>query len=392
MATVHWLGAGLSTPPGIQRLVNSGYELHLWNRSVDKAAAILAGANGNCQARELDWNALNEATNKGDVVVSMLPGNFHVQAAELAIANKAHFVSSSYISPEMKALRDAAKKAGVCLLNEVGLDPGIDHLMAHSLVESYRASPAYAVSNRIEFFSYCGGLPAQMNDFTYKFSWSPLGVLKALKSPAQWREFAATQTGSKPWESVRSYNALLSDGTTETFEAYPNRDSLPFMKEYHFDKEWPVDTFVRGTLRGKGWTTAWRPIFDLVDSLEGVPAEEAEAQLAAKADELWQEYAYADGEADRVVLCVEMAVTDPDTGNKIWHQAYNLDAYGNEQGSAMARLVSNTVSLAVEAVLAGNVPNGVWAAPRDEELVNAWLAYLRQQGEPIIHTDFLNNG
>ena len=389
MAKVHWLGAGLSTPPGIKRLVELGHELWLWNRSLDKAQAIVDALTGNCQARVLDWQDLEANISKGDLLVSMLPGTFHVQAAELAIAQGAHFVSSSYISPEMKALREHAKAAGVCLVNEVGLDPGIDHLMAHALVESYRASAAYAVSNRIEFHSYCGGLPAQMNDFTYKFSWSPLGVLKALKSPAQWREFGATQNGDKPWLNVRNYDALLSDGSKESFQAYPNRDSLPFMKQYHFDKEWPVDTFVRGTLRGNGWTEAWADIFNLIDSLEGAPAAQVEEKLTAVSDDLWQQHAYADGEADRVVLCVELKVTDPDTGKVIWHQAYNMDAYGNEQGSAMARLVSNTVSLAVEAVLAGNVPIGVWAAPRDEELVISWLSFMRQQGEPIELTDFL---
>jgi saccharopine dehydrogenase (NADP+, L-glutamate forming) len=188
---------------------------------------------------------------------------------------------------------------------------------------------------------------------------------------------------------VRNYDALLSDGSKESFQAYPNRDSLPFMKQYHFDKEWPVDTFVRGTLRGNGWTEAWADIFNLIDSLEGAPAAQVEEKLTAVSDDLWQQHAYDDGEADRVVLCVELKVTDPDTGKVIWHQAYNMDAYGNEQGSAMARLVSNTVSLAVEAVLAGNVPIGVWAAPRDEELVISWLSFMRQQGEPIELTDFL---
>ena len=390
MAKVHWLGAGLSTPPGIKRLVELGYELWLWNRGLDKAQAILDEVTGNCQARVLDWQALEANISKGDLLVSMLPGTFHVQAAELAIAQRAHFVSSSYIAPEMQALQEAALKADVCLVNEVGLDPGIDHLMAHSLVESYRASAAYAVSNEVEFKSYCGGLPAQMNDFTYKFSWSPVGVLKALKSQAQWREFSDTQTSAKPWESVRSYDARLADGSTEAFEAYPNRDSLPFMQQYHFDREWPVKTFVRGTLRGNGWTQAWREIFGLVESLEGAPADEVESKLAAVSDDLWNKYAYDEGEADRVVLCVELAVQDPDTKQTIWHQAYNMDAYGNEQGSAMARLVSITVSLAVEAVLAGNICAGVTAAPREEELVEAWLSYLRQQGEPIQLTDCLS--
>ncbi|MAF18053.1 MAG: saccharopine dehydrogenase, partial [Oceanospirillaceae bacterium] len=145
MAIVHWLGAGLSTPPGIQRLVQQGYELWLWNRSLDKAQGILHQLTGQCQARQLDWEQLDNAVNAGDILVSMLPSSLHQRVAELAISKDAHFVSSSYTSTEMSALHDTAKAAGLCLVNEVGLDPGIDHLMAHSLVESYRASPAYAV-------------------------------------------------------------------------------------------------------------------------------------------------------------------------------------------------------------------------------------------------------
>ncbi len=388
MAKVHWLGAGLSTPPGIRRLVELGFDLWLWNRSVAKAQDILQGVQGQSQAKSMDWQDLAANVSAGDVVVSMLPGTFHVQAAELAIANGAHFVSSSYISPEMQSLHEASIAANVCLVNEVGLDPGIDHLMAHCLIDSYRKSAAYAVSNEVEFKSYCGGLPAQMNDFTYKFSWSPLGVLKALKSPAQWREFAATQNSAKPWLSVRSYGARLTDGSSEIFEAYPNRDSLPFMQQYNFDPEWPVKTFVRGTLRGKGWTHAWQDIFGLVDSLEGAPADEVEAKLGAVSDDLWRQHAYDEGEADRVVLCVELSACNPDNGEIIWHQSYNMDAYGNEQGSAMARLVSLTVSLAVEAVLAGNICAGVTAAPK-EELAESWLSFMRQRGEPIQLTDYL---
>lgn len=389
MAIVHWLGAGLSTPPGIQRLVQQGYELWLWNRSLDKAQGILDKLNGHCQARQLDWEQLDNTVNAGDVLVSMLPGSLHQRVAELAISKDAHFISSSYTSTEMSALHDAAKAAGLCLVNEVGLDPGIDHLMAHSLVESYRASPAYAVANKIEFKSYCGGLPAQMNDFTYKFSWSPLGVLKALTAPAQWQEFGSKQSSNKPWQAVRDYEALLADGSTEVFTAYPNRDSLPFMKQYHFDREWPVQTFVRGTLRGKHWLQAWQSIFATMERLEGESTEVVETQLSQLSAALWQKYAYADGEADRVILCVELAALDPDSEQQIWHQSYQLDAYGNEQGSAMSRLVSLTVSLAVEAVLAGNIEPGVSTGPREVRLAEAWLAFLKQQGEPIVHTDHL---
>ncbi|WP_371039534.1 saccharopine dehydrogenase NADP-binding domain-containing protein, partial [Rhodosalinus sp. FB01] len=103
----------------------------VWNRTPEKARAAVGDLTEDIRAFDLD--ALAAALAPGDVVVSMLPGDWHVPIAEAAIAAGAHFVSSSYIAPEMRALDAAAKEAGVALVNEVGLDPGIDHLMAHRL-------------------------------------------------------------------------------------------------------------------------------------------------------------------------------------------------------------------------------------------------------------------
>ena len=157
-----------------------------------------------------------------DVVVSMLPADQPVPLAEMCLGKDAHFVSSSYIAPEMRALDQKAKDAGVCLINEVGLDPGIDHLMAHALVADYKASEAYDAANEISFISYCGGIPKTPNPFRYKFSWSPLGVLKALRSPSKSiRDFKELDV-ARPWDAISSYEAPLPQ--PESFEVYPNRD------------------------------------------------------------------------------------------------------------------------------------------------------------------------
>ena len=182
MAKIHWLGAGLSSVPGIRRLAASGADMVLWNRTLSRAEAALEGLSTGVKAAKLDWQVLEDAVEPGDVVVSMLPGTLHLQVAELCLKKQANFISSSYISPEIKALDDEARQAGLCFVNEVGLDPGIDHLLAHSLVNDYKHSTAFKPDNKHFFRSYCGGFPKQANDFTYKFSWSPLGVLKALRS------------------------------------------------------------------------------------------------------------------------------------------------------------------------------------------------------------------
>ena len=387
MAIIHWLGAGLSSAPGIKRLIASGAELWLWNRTLSKAEAVIHNVEGHCQARTLDWQQLANNVSKGDILVSMLPGSFHLQVAQLALDSNAHFVSSSYLSPAMEALNQHAKAKGLCLVNEVGLDPGIDHLLAYALLNDYRGSAAYAESNRIEFRSFCGGLPAEENDFKYKFSWSPLGVLTALRSTAQWREEGEVKTNSKPWLAVRDYTMPLSEDRSATFEAIPNRDSLPFIEQYQFDPQWPVDTFIRGSLRLPGWAHAWKDIFNLVESAEGA---DGDVELAAKSDELWQRYAYKEGEQDRVVLYVELLAKDPDTNECIWRESYSMDAFGNGQGSAMARLVSTTVSLAVEAVLEKRINAGVSAAPNNMGLVFDWLRYLNDHHEPIKHLNHLD--
>ena len=138
---IHWCGTGLSAVPGLRRLIENGHDVMVWNRTETKAREAV----GDLTNRILAFapEAVEAAVQPGDVVVSMLPADWHVPLAKIAIAKGAHFVSSSYISPEMRALEDAAKAAGVALVNEVGLDPGIDHLMAHDLVRAYRESDAF---------------------------------------------------------------------------------------------------------------------------------------------------------------------------------------------------------------------------------------------------------
>ncbi|MEX0312393.1 MAG: saccharopine dehydrogenase C-terminal domain-containing protein, partial [Tateyamaria sp.] len=247
--TIHWCGTGLSSIPGLKRLIQLGYPVTVWNRTVAKAEAAIGSYTTDIRA--FDMAAVQASLQAGDTVVSMLPGDWHVPLAKAAIEAGAHFVSSSYIAPEMRALDQKAKEAGVAVINEVGLDPGIDHLMAHHLVAAYRGSNAYDVANRVSFTSYCGGVPKHPNPFRYKFSWAPVGVLKALKSPSTSVRAGEELTVTKPWDAISSYTAPLPQ--PETFEVYPNRDSLPFMAEYGFDPRWQVHEFVRGTLRLNGW-------------------------------------------------------------------------------------------------------------------------------------------
>ena len=378
--TIHWCGTGLSAIPGLRALIEDGLDVKVWNRTASKAQEAVGDLTNNIAAYDID--VLGNELSAGDVVVSMLPGDHHVPLAKCAIANRAHFVSSSYIAPEMRDLDQAAKDAGVCLVNEIGLDPGIDHLMAHKLVELYRASDAFDPAHELGFISYCGGIPKVPNPFRYKFSWSPLGVLKALRSPSKSIKNGAEFSVDRPWDAISSYEAPLP--TPETFEVYPNRDSLPFMAQYHFDPEWRVREFVRGTLRLNGWADAWADVFSEIETLSG---EAGDARLKEMSDQFWAENAYGENDPDRVVLCVSLKAERDD--KNVWHQTYAMDAWGTESSTAMARLVSKPVSFGIKAVLANQIPTGVTAAPDDPKLVDAWLseiAKLAQHLEIVDHT------
>ncbi|TPH17284.1 saccharopine dehydrogenase C-terminal domain-containing protein [Litorilituus lipolyticus] len=381
-ATIHWLGVGLSSIPGIEKLAHDNRNVIVWNRSLGKAQAALSQIADKIEISTLEWSALANKVKAGDILISMLPATMHIKVAELCLEKNAHFVSSSYISPEMQALHQQAKEANLCFVNEVGLDPGLDHILAHALVENYKNSSQYHSDNKLYFRSYCGGFPKIANDFKYKFSWSPLGVLKALKSPAKWLENGVEGNSNAPWEALADYTVDLPEGS-ETFQCYPNRDSLPFMEQYHLADE-NVQQFVRGTLRLAGWSDAWAELFDKVAQLtSSASAETAEQELKVISESLERQYSYEENEPDRVVLHVDLEAKNAD--GTVWQQSYLLDSSGNEKGQAMARLVSIPVSFAIESILNNVAVKGVSAAPHQSKEVASWIQQLTDLGEVITH-------
>lgn len=369
--TIHWCGTGLSSVPGLRRLIEGGHKVVVWNRTVDKAREAVGDLTQDVRAFSL--TSLANALQPGDVAISMLPADQHVAIAQVCLDRSANFVSSSYIAPEMRALDAAFRDKGLVSLNEIGLDPGIDHLMAHDLVARYRASPAYHADNVLSFTSYCGGVPKVPNAFRYKFSWAPAGVLKALRSPSRsLRNFSELRV-SRPWDAITAYDAPLP--TPESFEVYPNRDSYPFMADYRFDPAWKVRDFVRGTIRLNGWAEAWTPIFREIEGLEGSTPAQVDAALTARANALLKDNSYAPGEADRVVLFV--ALKAERDGVAVFHETWAMDAAGDARGTAMGRLVSVPVSLGVESVVNREIPAGVHAAPHDPKLIARWVDQVR---------------
>ena len=369
---VHWLGAGLSTGTGLVRIQDSAKKVILWNRTKSKADSLLErlGLSDKVESRSYDLESLKASLSKGDIVVCMLPVAEHGTILQTAIDHEAHYVSSSYVSDIILGKADAAKAKKLAVIVESGLDPGIDHLAAHMLVEEAKEK---LVEQGIEndniesrFYSYCGGFPAVANDFKYKFSWAPAGVLLALRSPAQYIGGGENKTAPRPWEVAGPYETSAG-----IFEAYPNRDSVPFVRQYHFPESWKIDEFVRGTLRLEGWLEAWAEIFEAIKTQSEDDIKKLGAELAEK-------HFYEADEKDRVVLTVGLEVIA--NGTEVYNHRYEMDIEGDEADSAMALTVSNGVACAVTDLLEGNASSGLSRAAENIDTVKRWVSRLENWG------------
>ena len=357
MQHIHWLGTGLSSIPGIRRLANKYDNLTIWNRTLEKAEQSINHVNkDNVVAKKFDMQVLSNSLEVGDIVVSQLPADHHLSVARLCLEQKCHFATSSYISPDMKTLDNDVKKSDLVFVNEVGLDPGIDHFFSHLLVKKLKDTNLSDLD--VTYHSYCGGFPAIPNNFKYKFSWSPVGVIKALNNDAKFVKNFET-TIKTPYKNVGKYTV-----NNEIYEAYPNRDSTPYITEYKFDPQWKTQEFVRGTLRLIGWENAWADIFKMLDN----KSPELDKEIDNLGSELWKKHPYLAEEQDRVVLFVKLLANKDD--KEVFNGFYFLDEKGSGENTAMGKLVSITLSCAIDLIIQNKMPYGVQAAPHDENLIN----------------------
>jgi saccharopine dehydrogenase-like NADP-dependent oxidoreductase len=186
-----------------------------------------------------------------DLVVSMLPANMHMSLAAECVRQKKHLATASYVSKEMQQLHVPALKEGVALLNECGLDPGLDHMSAMKIIDGVKS----AGGDLLSFRSYCGGLVApESNDnpWGYKFSWNPRNVILAGQGTAKFIENGKYRY--LPYNRLFSEAEKLSVDGLGTFDGYANRDSLSYRPLYHLEK---IPTMLRGTLRQSGFCKAW---------------------------------------------------------------------------------------------------------------------------------------
>lgn len=329
MTTIHWLGAGLSSTYGIEHFVNNdNLPLNIWMRNIEKAPTNWMEAE-HVQILPFSNEALGRSIETGDIVISMLPFSLHYQYALMAINNSAHFICTSYLSPELASLEERAKEAGVLLVAEMGLDPGIDHILTHHLIDQARMELGNLDNFKISLLSLCGGVPNIANEFFYKFSWSPVGILKALRQPATWIEEGNKRTIANPWLATKELEV-----NNELLEYYPNRDSSKFINYFGF-REDQLEIFLRGSIRLSRWRTAWKEVFNSVLSMD-------EEELIQYSDELTRKYSYQEHDYDRVIMHIALNITN-DNGDEVYSNLAQLDEVGTNQHTAMAKLVCTPV-------------------------------------------------
>ena len=383
------LGAGLVSRPIVRDLLSRGIPVTVADQAEARAEALVAGfPHGRATAVDAeDDAALGALVREADLVVSLLPYTRHVAVAKHCLAARRDLVTTSYVSPEMRALDGAAREAGLLFLNECGLDPGLDHMSAMRVFARLRAEGSTLAS----FWSSTGGLPAPEaadNHWKYKFSWSPRGVLLAGRNAARYLDNGAVV--EVPGPELFDRVAPMEIPGLGTFEFYPNRDSLPYIDTYGIHG---VRSMFRGTIRYRGWSailrevarlrlldveprgwppgTTWRDVMRALapEATETDPRYAALAWAGCFSDRpvaatsaspldllcgrLEERLAFAPGERDMIVMEHRFEATRGTTRRRV---VSRLVAFGEPAGdSAMARTVTLPAAIAVRLRLEGRL-------------------------------------
>jgi saccharopine dehydrogenase-like NADP-dependent oxidoreductase len=270
MKEVLILGAGLVAKPMVGYLLDRGFELMIASPMKDRAEDMIGK---NPLGSAIDWSMDDKATldrliSEYKVVVSLLPYKYHTDVAKVCLAHGKSLVTTSYVQPSMLELDEEARKKGILLLNEIGLDPGIDHMSAMKIIDHIHSQGGSVES----FYSLCGALPAPEaadNPLKYKFSWSPKGVVLASMNSALY-----LRDGKRVFIET---SGLFRDRFTYNFpgignlEVYPNRDSISYAGIYGIPE---VRSMYRGTFRYKGWCETL-DIFKSLGMLDDKPGDYA---------------------------------------------------------------------------------------------------------------------
>jgi saccharopine dehydrogenase-like NADP-dependent oxidoreductase len=275
------LGAGLSSSSMIRYFLNKSEENNWQIRIVDRNLDLVkTKINGNKRGIALNFNVLDPEERKeeiehADIVISMLPAKFHVEIAKDCIKYRTNLITPSYISEEMKALHYDAEEAGILIMNEIGVDPGIDHMSAAKIIDEVREKGGEIIS----FKSYCGGLVSPESDnnpWNYKFTWNPRNVVLAGQGGAS--KFIRNNLFKYiPYQALFTRLDKIEIEGFGNFEGYANRDSLSYRHIYGLDN---IPTIFRGTLRREGFSEAWNIFVQLGMTDDSYTIEKSEKLTA----------------------------------------------------------------------------------------------------------------
>jgi saccharopine dehydrogenase-like NADP-dependent oxidoreductase len=257
MKKILLIGAGRSTSSLVQYLLfnaeNENWFITIADQSKDLATES-ANSHNNAKGIAFDVNNDEERErliDEHDLIISMLPAHMHMSVARDCIKYKKHMATASYVSEEMKALDGKAKEAGIVMMNEIGVDPGIDHLSAIKVIDQIRDKGGELQA----FETFTGGLVAPESDdnpWNYKFTWNPRNVVLAGQGVCKFIQ--NNQYKYIPYHKLFRRTEIIEIDGYGKFEGYANRDSLQYREIYSLED---IPTMYRGTLRKPGFCKAW---------------------------------------------------------------------------------------------------------------------------------------
>ncbi|KAK3102273.1 hypothetical protein FSP39_010099 [Pinctada imbricata] len=401
----------------------------------DQLDVITQSCNAQTQLLDVERHPeeMEKAVKENDIIVSLLPYVLHPKVAQMCIKHRRHMVTASYVSPQMRELHKQAEEAGITILNEVGVDPGIDHMLAMECFDEVTENGGKITS----FVSWCGGLPAPEHSNTpirYKFSWFPRGVLMNCMNGARYLQ-------DNHIVEIQPNGGLLDASRDLTFlpgfnlEGFPNRDSTMYTKEYGIES---ATTCLRGTIRYKGFSDIMKGIMslgllspdeqpilhpngpditwkgylcnlfdkspdlfddtlkDLIYNKVGRSDDRMQAitdlgllrddlidkkgsPLDTLSNFLAKKLAYDPSERDLILMYHDIGVQWPDRSRE--ERKVSLVCYGDEgRHSAMAKTVGLPTAIATKMILDGEIQRKGIVVPLTKDIYRPILMRLRQEG------------
>jgi len=292
------------------------------------------------------------AIEKASIVISMLPAHLHIEIAKDCLYFKKHLVTASYISDAMQALDEEAKKNNLIFMNEIGLDPGIDHMSAMKVIDEIRSKGG----KMLLFESFCGGLVAPESDnnlWNYKFTWAPRNVVLAGQGGAA--KFIQEGTYKYiPYSALFRRTEFLEVEGYGKFEAYSNRDSLKYRSVYGLDD---VLTLYRGTIRRVGFSRAWNMFVQLGMTDDSYIMEDSETMSYRQFTNSFLPYHPTDSVEIKTRLILKI-----DQDDIMWDKLLELDLFNPDK---IVNLPNATPAQILEKILTDS-----WALePDDKDMI-----------------------